>query len=1449
MVVVFVCSHSFGQSTLTNFKRGSLIIPMDNSKQNLISSQVAFNVKAYGLVNALLQNNIPVNWIIRDLKAKDDVDFSVTSSRVYPSATGSASVDFKAGPFIIDSLWADIAAPVIASYGNNVAVYKAEAAFTAPVRYEIMFKPKIAVFTNGNSYGIHTKALRLAGFSSPAHFDSIPAQNANAASCYTFGCEPHWTNGQNAITNVITSFLNSGGNFFAQCTGISAYEQIEHYHTTNGIQYENSSGNQTNTNIYSGTDNPLMQFEGALTNAPTGTIVNYKNNSGSYQPLTQFLVKKSPTPASGVTDGDVVMSTRKVGPAATGGNATYLGGHDYLKGTFDLLDLGLLGLDYARANDVTWNNGLRIFYNAIFMPSTRPTSCNFVFAGEAKVSTSVNTATPCLDDTLQYTVSFTNAGPGTAHNILVKNIPAPAGLTYLSQVVGQGTYSNATNNWIIGDLSPNTTVQLTIRYKVVADGIYTLQAYNQNLIAGNNFSEDTSTLVVITNQSSPVVTPPAAINTFTNSGCTATGVNLGTPTVTDACGINSVTNNAPATFPLGTTTVTWTVVDRSGNTVTVTQLVTVTDNVNPVITAPADISVFVVSGCDTTLNLGTPVTSDNCGIASVSNNAPASFPVGTTTVIWTVTDNSGHTATATQTVTVTDNHNPAITAPATISTTTNSGCTATGVNLGVPVTADNCTISSLTNNAPASFPLGTTTVTWTVTDNSGNSATATQTITVTDNQNPTITAPANITTTTNSGCDATGVNLGTPVTNDNCGVASVNNNAPTTFPLGTTTVTWTVTDNSGNTTTANQTVTVTDNQNPTITAPANVSVFPTTSCDTSGLNLGTPVTNDNCGVASVSNNSPAVFPSGTTIVTWTVTDNSGNTATANQTVTVTDNQDPTITAPANVSVFPTTSCDTSGLNLGTPVTNDNCGVASVSNNAPAIFPLGVTTVTWTVTDNSGNTATATQTVTVTDNQDPTITAPANVSVFPTTSCDTSGVNLGTPVTNDNCGVASVSNNAPATFPLGTTTVIWTVTDNSGNTTTANQTVIVTDNQNPTLTAPANISVFPTISCDTSGVNLGMPTTADNCGVASVSNNAPAIFHSGTTTVIWTVTDNSGNTSTATQIVTVADNQNPTIIAPATITTTTNSGCAATGVNLGTPVTSDNCTVVSLTNDAPASFPVGNTTITWTVTDNSGNTASATQLVTVTDSEAPVISNCNDTVKSCESLVNFQVPSAIDNCTLAGFSQTDGTGLTSGSPFPDGFTNLQYQAIDVAGNQAVCTKVIYKIQIPALPDAGKDQIVYVNQTTLNATPPATGTGQWSVLEGSAFFISETDPQSVVSGLQKGNTLLTWSVSNEGCFGGTDTMQITFVDLNIPNAFSPDGDQMNDFFEIKGIESYSPAHVIISNRWGEVVYENMNYQNEWSGQTKNGQELTNDTYYYQLVLADKSEFSGFVIVKRK
>jgi hypothetical protein len=215
-------------------------------------------------------------------------------------------------------------------------------------------------------------------------------------------------------------------------------------------------------------------------------------------------------------------------------------------------------------------------------------------------------------------------------------------------------------------------------------------------------------------------------------------------------------------------------------------------------------------------------------------------------------------------------------------------------------------------------------------------------------------------------CSATGVDLGTPTVDDNCSVPTVTNDASEPYALGNTTVTWTATDGCGNTATCTQTVTVVDNELPTITCPTDVTVDTDAGlCTASGVALGTPTTDDNCSVASVTNDATEPYALGDTTVTWTVTDGSGNTATCTQTVTVEDNELPTITCPPDVTVNADAGlCTASGVDLGTPTTDDNCSVASVTNDATEPYALGDTTVTWTVTDGSGNTATCTQTVTV-----------------------------------------------------------------------------------------------------------------------------------------------------------------------------------------------------------------------------------------------------------------------------------------------------------------------------------------------------------------------------------------------------------------------------------------------------------------------------------------------------
>src|SRR5258708_3578469 len=117
-------------------------------------------------------------------------------------------------------------------------------------------------------------------------------------------------------------------------------------------------------------------------------------------------------------------------------------------------------------------------------------------------------------------------------------------------------------------------------------------------------------------------------------------------------------------------------------------------------------------------------------------------------------------------------------------------------------------------------------------------------------------------------------------------------------------------------------------------------------------------------------------------------------------------------------------------------------------------------VTWLSRSSHGNTATCPQLVIVTDSQPPSITCPALATVVASAGlCGATNVTLSTPTVSDNCGAVTVTNNAPAMFPVGTNTVVWTATDSHGNTATCSQLVIVNDNQPPSITCPALVTVI------------------------------------------------------------------------------------------------------------------------------------------------------------------------------------------------------------------------------------------------------------------------------------------------------------------------------------------------------------------------------------------------------
>ncbi|MDT0691033.1 LamG-like jellyroll fold domain-containing protein [Salegentibacter sp. F188] len=248
----------------------------------------------------------------------------------------------------------------------------------------------------------------------------------------------------------------------------------------------------------------------------------------------------------------------------------------------------------------------------------------------------------------------------------------------------------------------------------------------------------------------------------------------------------------------------------------------------------------------------------------------------------------------------------------------------------------------------------------------------------------------------------------------------------------------------------------------------------------------------------------------------------------------------------------------------------------------------------------------------------------------------------------------------------------TVTDNTNPTPQESSTSVAiseSDNTNPTITAPEDVSTSTdTGDCIATGVNLGTPTTADNCEVVDLQNDAPSYFEVGTTIITWTVEDSAGNTAKATQKVTVSDTEKPTISAKPDIIVTNISGTCEANVSIVSASATDNCAVLDPTGtrsdgrSLTESYPVGTTIITWAVTDDYNNTADPVeQIVTVIDNEAPQLPEVANVHWGCE--YTLTVPVATDNCSgeITGTTTSQTTFSTAGT------YTVEWQFEDEDGN--------------------------------------------------------------------------------------------------------------------------------------------------------------------------------------
>jgi hypothetical protein len=743
---------------------------------------------------------------------------------------------------------------------------------------------------------------------------------------------------------------------------------------------------------------------------------------------------------------------------------------------------------------------------------------------------------------------------------------------------------------------------------------------------------------------------------------------------------------------------------------------------------------------------------------------------GDITITYTFTDANGCTNSNSDDVTVQDTTPPTISCPADIILNNENGvCGAVATWLSTDVSAsDNCSISSVTQtsglNSGDIFPVGTTTNTFLVTDNSGLTATCSFNVIVEDNEDPTwVNAPTDLTVECDGAGNVTEFDnwLNNTFTGmDNCPNWVITNDSSGLSDdcgmTGSEIVTFRLTDESSNFIELDATFTIEDATPPTIDVEASDL---TVECDGNGnttelndwlASIGTTgAASDICAGVTWTNNFIALSDdcgmTGSATVTFTATDECNLTNTTTATFTIEDTTPPTIDVEASdLSI----ECDGNGnitevnewlASMGTTgAASDSCAGVTWTNDFTILnndVCGALTTVIFTATDECGNFVTTEATINTEDTIPPVIGCPGDVTAVTEDGDCGAIVNFQPAVAIDNCGSAFTHQTgglgSGSVFPVGDTLIEYTAQDDCGNLATCTFMVTVIDDD-----APMAICQDLTVTLDDTGnatitadqLNFG---SNDNCGVGSVAINVDTFDCSnvGANEVTLTVTDIHGNTATCVATVTVLDNTAPITVCQNITLELGDDGTVTIDPLAVDGGSSDACGIASyeLNTDTLDCSNLGNTTVILTVTDVNGNQSSCSAIVTLEDNSAPVLVCSDVTIELNQDGIAFIIPSLVaditDNCgTGAVIIDVEEVSCADiGTPL-----TVNVFANDGNGNSAVCSAVVTVVDLLG------PEIVCPDNQAVNLDPDGTYTLGDYIGDGSATAIDNcTDPVTIFS----------------------------------------------------------------------------------------------------------------------
>ncbi|XP_072025661.1 uncharacterized protein [Amphiura filiformis] len=649
--------------------------------------------------------------------------------------------------------------------------------------------------------------------------------------------------------------------------------------------------------------------------------------------------------------------------------------------------------------------------------------------------------------------------------------------------------------------------------------------------------------VIVEDREPPGISCPADIEERTRDGENVAIISWSIPSVSDNSGGESIIpqltegQEPGSDFELGEHAVTYLATDEAGNQNSCTFIVLVVDEEQPQLQCPDDITVETLeTESMAAANWERIEADDNSGGGVIVTAEPPSgtrFEIGINSVSVIAVDSSNNEASCVFSVTVIDPWPPTIHCPGDLTQETDMGLDSSLIEWTITADDNSQDILIISGqlgsentfperespiNYEYSFPIGETRVTFEASDTSLNTVSCSFDVIVQDNELPEITCPEDILQATDPGVNTARVSWVTPEAFDNSYVVTVVTlqYSPgeefylTDSPI---LVMYQAVDGSGNTETCSFMIVLEDREIPRfINCPDDITETAAELASDAVVSWNPPRTKDNSnpytsddppdGTTVIATMQPGdSFQLGVTQVNYTATDEAGNVAVCSFYVTVKGPDLPSISCPEDV-ISPTDSGTNKAVvlllnqvSVTHPVENiQNIVIESDAPSGDEYF-IGITEVTFTATDSSGNTDSCTVTVTVLDEEPPEfIQCPETIEQnLPDSGTSRVEITWTEPSVTDNSGIAptiSATRNSGDSFPVGEFTVEYVATDGTGNMGYCDFSIIVKEFV-PTTTIKSTTTVLTTtMKATTTMITTKQPTTMVADPVDPCADNGP-----------------------------------------------------------------------------------------------------------------------------------------------------------------------------------------------------------------------------------------------------------------------------------------------------------------------------------------------------------------------